>query len=95
MESAKEPVTREPIIKEPAITRKHKPRGVDPFLSTLGIAVLIATLFTAWTPNSLFTSNLSEQLRMLLTPQAAVENGPMTPLPQIRIGIVAARLDRR
>jgi N-acetylmuramoyl-L-alanine amidase len=57
-------------------------------LTTLGIAVLLATLFTAWTPTSLFASNLREQLQLILTPQA----GPVaasTPQPQLRIGIVA------
>lgn len=61
-------------------------------MSTLGIAILVATLFTAWTPNSLFASNLSDQLRTLLTPQAAIQNGPSTPQPQIRIGIVAGHM---
>ncbi len=40
------------------------------FSSTLGIAVLLATLFTAWTPTSFFASNLEEQMRLILTPQA-------------------------
>lgn len=92
MESANEPVSQKPVVKEPTVTRKHKPRGVNPFLSTLGIALLIATLFTAWTPNSLFASNLSDQLRTLLTPQSAIESGVTTPLPQIRIGIVAGHM---
>lgn len=77
--------------KEPAIARKHKARGANPFLSTLGMAILIATLFTAWTPNSLFSSNLREQLRNLLTPQSAIESG-LTPQPQVRIGIVAGHM---
>lgn len=84
--------TNEPTLNKPTPPRKHKPRGTNPFLSTLGIAVLIATLFTAWTPNSLFTSNLESQLRTLLTPQAAIENGLTTPQPQIRIGIVAGHM---
>ena len=57
-------------------------------MSTLGVAVLLATLFTAWTPNSLFAGNLQDQLRYMLTPQA----GPSTsssPQPQLRIGLVA------
>lgn len=87
-----EPVVQEPHFKEPIIRRRPKSRGVNPFFSTLGIAILIATLFTAWTPNSLFTSNLREQLRTLLTPQSAVQNGVSTPLPQIRIGIVAGHM---
>jgi N-acetylmuramoyl-L-alanine amidase len=86
-----EPVNT-PAIKESTVTRKRKPRGINPFMSTLGIAILVATLFTAWTPNSLFTSNLQDQLRTLLTPQSAIQSGPLTPQPQIRIGIVAGHM---
>lgn len=88
MESANEPTA----TKEPTIARRQKPRGTNPFLSTLGIALLIATLFTAWTPTSFFASNLEEQLRTLLTPQANAQNGPLTPMPQVRIGIVAGHM---
>lgn len=86
MESAKEPA-----VNRRAAAHGQKPRGANPFLSTMGIALLIATLFTAWTPNSLFAGNLREQLQTLLTPQAAVENG-LTPQPRIRIGIVAGHM---
>jgi N-acetylmuramoyl-L-alanine amidase len=61
---------------------------MNPFFATVGVAILLATLFTAWTPNSLFASNLQEQLRLILTPQAA-PNTASTPQPQLRIGIVA------
>ncbi len=83
--------TEEHIKTEPKIARRHKPRGANPFLSTLGIAILLATLFTAWTPNSIFTNNLREQLRTLLTPQSAIQSG-LTPQPRIRIGIVAGHM---
>jgi N-acetylmuramoyl-L-alanine amidase len=62
---------------------------VNAFFPTLGVAMLLATLFTAWTPNSLFASNLQEQLRLMLTPQAPPEAVINTPQPQLRIGIVA------
>jgi N-acetylmuramoyl-L-alanine amidase len=52
------------------------------------MAALLATLFTAWTPNSIFASNLKEQLRLILTPQPGA-NALVTPLPQLRLGIVA------
>lgn len=83
--------TEEQIKTEHKVERKHKPRRANPFLSTLGIAILLATLFTAWTPNSLFTSNLQSQLQTLLTPQSAVQSG-LTPQPQVRIGIVAGHM---
>ncbi|KXK13509.1 MAG: cell wall hydrolase/autolysin family protein [Chloroflexi bacterium OLB14] len=70
---------------------KRKPRN-NIFISTIGIAILIATLFTAWTPNSLFTSNLEEQLRTLLTPQIVNQVGVNTLQPQLRIGIVAGHM---
>jgi len=57
-------------------------------MSTLGVAVLLATLFTAWTPNSFFAGNLQEQLRLMLTPQPG-PNPLVSPQPQLRIGIVA------
>src|SRR5687768_6038259 len=77
------PISR-PVTRPPA-----KPRQVNAFLTTLWIAVLLATLFTAWTPNSLFASNLQQQLRMMLTPQPGVNAVVTTPQPQLRIGIVA------
>jgi len=84
MESINQTPTPKPESK-PAPKR----RAVNAFLPTLGIAVLLATLFTAWTPNSLFANNLQEQLRLILTPQAAPNTVISTPLPQLRIGIVA------
>lgn len=51
--------------------------------------MLLATLFTAWTPNSIFATNLQEQLRLMLTSQPVSPAQALTPLPQLRIGIVA------
>ena len=67
----------------------RKPRAVNAFATTLGVAVLLATLFTAWTPNSLFASNLQDQLNLILTPQAGQNTVITSPQPQLRIGIVA------
>jgi N-acetylmuramoyl-L-alanine amidase len=83
---------QEPISKPvPLPVRRpgSKPRPINAFGTTLGVAILLATLFTAWTPNSLFASNLQDQLRLLLTPQAGLNTAITTPLPQLRIGIVA------
>ncbi len=74
--------------KERAPRRHRKMRPPNPFTSTLGIAVLLATLFTAWTPSSFFAGNLQEQMRLILTPQAR-PNTVISPVPQLRIGIVA------
>jgi len=70
--------------------RSRKPRN-NIFMSTIGVAILIATLFTAWTPNSIFNSNLEEQLRTLLTPQTGFEPS-LTQQPQLRIGIVSGHM---
>ena len=81
------PLSSNPIP-QPVIRPARRPQTVNAFFSTLWVAVLIATLFTAWTPSSLFSSNLQEQLRLMLTPQPGA-NVAATPQPQLRIGIVA------
>lgn len=87
MESTKSR-TSHPVV--PAIPKPApKPRPAAAFFTTLWMAVFLATLFTAWTPNSLFTSNLQQQLRLILTPQPGANPGALTPQPQLRIGIVA------
>jgi N-acetylmuramoyl-L-alanine amidase len=84
MESTKQ---RKPVSSSSLPARKT--RRANAFTTTLGVAVLLATLFTAWTPNSLFASNLQEKLRLILTPQAGPNTLVTTPQPQLRIGIVA------
>lgn len=66
----------------------RRPRTVNAFTSTVGVAILLATLFTAWTPNSLFAGNLQEKLRLMLTPHPE-PNAVTTSQLQLRIGIVA------
>ena len=74
----------------PGPARRRKKRGLNAIGATLGVAVFLAILFTAWMPNSIFAANLSEQLSLMLTPQSApVVNALNTPQPQLRIGIVA------
>ena len=75
--------------RKPVLSSTRKQRRASAFTTTLGVAVLLATLFTAWTPNSLFASNLQEKLRLILTPQAGPNTLITTPQPQLRIGIVA------
>jgi N-acetylmuramoyl-L-alanine amidase len=56
--------------------------------TTLFYAVLLATVFVAWTPQSLSPTSFSERLALLLTPQPAVNQaGPAQ--AALRIGIVA------
>jgi N-acetylmuramoyl-L-alanine amidase len=75
--------------RKPVALPVRKSLNFNAFISTLGVAILIATLFTAWTPNSLFASNLQGQLSLILTPQAGPNTFITTPQPQLRIGIVA------
>jgi N-acetylmuramoyl-L-alanine amidase len=57
--------------------------------ATIGIAILLATLFTALPSRGLVSGDFYERLSLVLTPQAG-ENMPLsTSQPQIRIGIVA------
>jgi N-acetylmuramoyl-L-alanine amidase len=73
--------------------RTNRPRRIMRFpailQTTLLVAALVATLFTAFPPKGLFDGNISEQLAGMLTsePEGVVTQG--TPLPQVRIGIVA------
>ena len=55
--------------------------------STLGIAILLATLFTALPSRGLMMGGFYERLSLVLTPQAAA--APLSSQPQLRIGIVA------
>jgi N-acetylmuramoyl-L-alanine amidase len=57
--------------------------------STIGLAVLLATLFNLWTPSEgFFATSFSDKLSLLLTakPESRLV---VTPQPQLRIGIVA------
>jgi N-acetylmuramoyl-L-alanine amidase len=66
---------------------RHRPANA--FWSAVGLGMLLATLFTAWTPSGLFAADLSEQLSLILTPQPGAPNLLVTSPPQLRIGIVA------
>lgn len=52
------------------------------------LAVLLATIFVAWTPTSLSAASFSDKLALLLTPQP-LNNPAGTAQPALRIGIVA------
>jgi len=55
----------------------------------LGVAVLVATLFTASTPAGLFSGNLSEKMMLVLTSQPEANPTPDVTYPQLHIGIVS------
>jgi N-acetylmuramoyl-L-alanine amidase len=77
----------------PNPTESPQPRSKSPrvWQTTLAVAVVIATLFTAWTPAGLFSGDISEKMALLLTPQPgeATPQAGSTPRPQLRIGIVS------
>lgn len=56
--------------------------------TTLGVAVLLATLFTALPSQGLVNGDFYDRLSLLLTPRTA-QDAVFTPQPQLRIGIVA------
>lgn len=73
--------------------RKRRSTRANVLGPTLLVAVLFATLFTAWTPSSLSVGYLSDQIALLLTPrQLGGEPIIATPRPATRIGIVAGHL---
>ncbi|HLO30756.1 MAG TPA: N-acetylmuramoyl-L-alanine amidase [Anaerolineales bacterium] len=70
----------------PRPRRRARPfRGVQ---TVLGVAILLATLFTALPSRGLVAGNLYERLSVILTPHAPQEQ-PFVSQPQLRIGIVA------
>jgi N-acetylmuramoyl-L-alanine amidase len=56
--------------------------------ATIGIAILLATLFTALPSRGLVSGDFYDRLRLILTPQSAMST-PVAVQPQLRIGIVA------
>lgn len=59
--------------------------------TVISVAILMATLFTLWTPANLFSSNINQKMSLALmanvTPQPA--SGTQTAQPVQRIGIIA------
>lgn len=79
--------------KPPASSRTSRPPRAHLLGSTLLVAALLATLFTAWSPSSLLMDDLPEQFARLMTPRPLdAEPSAATPLPPLRIGIVAGHL---
>lgn len=68
---------------------RYRKKPLRAIQTTLLVAVLLATVFVAWTPTSLSASSFSDRLALLLTPQAPPHQFASTPQPPLRIGIVA------
>ncbi len=65
--------------------RKRPVRAIQ---ATFGIAVLLATLFTALPSRGLVSGEFYDRMSLILTPRAG-ESVPLVSRPQLRIGIVA------
>ena len=65
-----------------------KNRSVRALQSTVAVAVLLATLFTALPSRGLVSGDFYDRLSVILTPRP-VDGVPLAAPPQLRIGIVA------
>lgn len=65
--------------------------SIQALQTVISVAILIATLFTIWTPASLFSSSLSQKMSLALQPKITPLVSQLTPTvaPQTRIGIVS------
>ncbi len=72
--------------------RHGRPRPIYAVHITIGVGILLATLFTALPSRGLASGDFYERLSLVLTPQSA-DGAPLAPQPQLRIGIVAGHAD--
>lgn len=64
------------------------PKPLRAIQTTIFVAILLATVFVAWTPQSFSAASFADRLAVLLTPQP-VGNPAGPAQPALRIGIVA------
>lgn len=67
---------------------RRRSRPLRAVQATIGIAILMATLFTALPSRGLVSGDFYQRLSLVLTPRPG-ENMPVVSQPQVRIGIVA------
>src|SRR6185503_14395787 len=73
---------------KPASKPSKRPRPLRPVQSIVGIAILLATLFTALPSRGLASGDFYQRLSILLTPHVA-DGVQAVSQPQLRVGIVA------
>jgi N-acetylmuramoyl-L-alanine amidase len=73
---------------KPSIRPPRRARPLRAAQTVLGIAVLLATLFTAFPSRGLANGDFYDRLSVILTPRTA-DGEPLISQPQLRIGIVA------
>jgi len=66
-----------------------RPRPVRALQSTVAVAVLLATLFTALPSRGLVSGDFYNRLSLILTPRPVDAGAPLAQQPQLRVGIVA------
>ena len=67
---------------------RRRSRSFRAVQTVLGVAILLATLFTALPPRGLVAGDFYNRLSIILTPNANVSQ-PLASQPQLRVGIVA------
>ena len=67
---------------------RRRPRSFRAVQTVLGVAILLATLFTALPSRGLVAGDFYNRLSVILTPNTNVSQ-PLVSPPQLRIGIVA------
>jgi len=70
----------------PTTQRKRSFRVLQ---STIGVGILLATLFTALPSRGLASGDFYDRLSLILTPRPVDGNVPLVVQPQLRVGIVA------
>ncbi len=58
----------------------------------VGMAIVLATLFTMWTPANLFSNNLLDEMMRAAKASQATPYPTLTPSPRLRIGIVSGHM---
>lgn len=72
-----------------ASTTTQRKRSIRALQSTIGVGILLATLFTALPSRGLASGDFYDRLSLILTPRPVDGNVPLVVQPQLRVGIVA------
>jgi N-acetylmuramoyl-L-alanine amidase len=75
----------------PSTASRPRTRPLHAVSTTILVAVLLATVFVAWTPTGISATSFEDKLALLLTPQP-VNNPSGAALPALRIGIVSGHM---
>lgn len=91
METPAAPPPSEPLRLEPIEYHPRRFTFWQALQTVTGVGILVATLFTLWTPANLLAINITEKMSLALLPDQAPDTVAATPtnLPHPVIGIVA------